>query len=55
MQSSVFFSLEKDTEEPPPLPFLFSPTWLDRFGSAVKRNKHKHSDKKIVLHLFVRT
>ena len=25
-QSSVSFSLEKETEEPPPLPFLISPT-----------------------------
>ena len=29
---SVSFSLEKETEEPPPLPFIVSLTWLDQFG-----------------------
>ena len=38
-QSSVSFSLEKETEEPPPFPFLISPTCLDRTGAAVDKIK----------------
>ena len=32
-RSSVSFSSEKETEEPLPLSFIVSPTWLDQFGA----------------------